>query len=59
MRLAIPDWETYVQKILRDVRAGVPEETREDALAVARVFGVEETLRPRAEKVEEFLGKAK
>ena len=55
MRLVVPDWEIYIQKILRDVRAGVPESMLEVALAIGRVFGVEDTLRPRVKKAREFL----
>ncbi len=47
MRLAIPDWEVYVQKILRDVRAGVPPGLLDKVLDVARHFGNLETLAPR------------
>lgn len=50
MRLAIPDWEIYVQKILRDVRAGVPLSTLDGAGAIARVLGTEASLAPRVEK---------
>lgn len=58
MRLIVPDWAIYVQKILRDLRAGVPEETLRGALAVAQVLGVEETLRPRVGKTKEFIRRA-
>jgi hypothetical protein len=57
MRLAVPDWQIYVQKIVRDVRAGVPAERLEDAIRMAKVFGVEEVVRRRAEKAREFLSK--
>lgn len=55
MRLVVPDWLVYVQKILRDVRAGVPEEVLEAALAIGKVLGVDELLRPRVRKTREFL----
>ena len=58
MRLVVRDWEIYVQKILRDVRAGVPEETLEAVLAIARALGVEDVLRPRVKKAKEFLSRA-
>lgn len=58
MRLIISDWEIYVQKILRDVLAGVPASTLDDALVIARVLGVEETLQPRVKKTREFLSMA-
>ena len=59
MRLVTPDWEIYVQKIFRDVRAGVPERTLEGARSIARVLGAEDVLKPRVEKVRDFLVKAK
>lgn len=55
MRLAIPGWETYVQKILRDVRAGVPPELLEKVLDMARYFGMEEKLAPRVEQARRIL----
>lgn len=58
MRLIIPDWEIYVQKILRDLRAGVPDEVLDGALTVAKVFGVEEIIRPRLKKTKDFIIRA-
>jgi hypothetical protein len=58
MRLVIPDWEIYVQKILRDARAGTPERTLEGALAIASVLGVDRVVAPRIRKTREFLEKA-
>jgi hypothetical protein len=55
MRLVVPDWQIYVQKILRDIRAGAPEEFLETALAIGGFFGVKELLRPRVGKTREFL----
>lgn len=55
MRLVVPDWEIYVQKTLRDVRAGVPAETLKAVLAIAKVLGVEDMLRPRVRKTQEYL----
>ena len=55
MRLAVPDWEIYVQKILRDARAGVPEATLDDALAIADRFGVRAVLEPRALRAREMI----
>lgn len=54
MRLAIPDWEIYVQKILRDIRAGVPQAKLDDVLEIAKVLGKVETLEPRVEKTIEM-----
>ena len=59
MRLAIPDWQTYVQKILRDVRAGVPEKTLDDALAIARHFGIHELIEPRVRHAKEMIALAR
>lgn len=50
MRLAIGDWEVYVQKILRDVRAGVPPSLLDKVLDIAKHFGVLEVLAPRVER---------
>ncbi len=58
MRLVVPNWLIYVQKTLRDIRAGVPEETLEDVLAMARVLGVEDTIRPRVEKTRDVIAMA-
>lgn len=51
MRLIIPDWIVYVQKIIRDVRAGVPLEILKKVLQISRHFGNEDTIRPRIEEV--------
>ena len=56
MRLVVPDWEIYVQKILRDIRAGVPDELLGEALAIARHLGVDDVVRQRIEKVKEMAG---
>jgi hypothetical protein len=55
MRLAIPDWEIYVQKILRDVRAGVPEAKLDDVMEIAGVLGTAELLEPRVSKTRETI----
>lgn len=55
MRLAIPDWIVYVQKILRDVRAGVPPALLDKVLDVARHFGNLETLAPRVEEARRMI----
>lgn len=55
MRLVVPDWEVYVQKIVRDVRAGVPVEILEGAIAVARAVGAAGTIAPRVDKVRATL----
>lgn len=56
MRLAIPDWEVYLQKILRDVRAGASLKMLEDVIEIARVFGAEKELKPRVKKARELIG---
>jgi hypothetical protein len=55
MRLAISDWEVYVQKILRDVRAGVTPDLLQKVLDVARHFGVTETLTPRVDATRKMI----
>ena len=47
MRLAIPDWVIYIQKILRDVRAGVPPSLLDKVLEIAKYFGNREEIEPR------------
>ena len=55
MRLAIPDWQVYVQKILRDVRAGVPPDLLDKVLDVAKHFGVLDMLAPRVEEARTMI----
>ncbi|MDE1821858.1 MAG: hypothetical protein KGJ23_12390 [Euryarchaeota archaeon] len=55
MRLAIPDWPIYVQKILRDVGAGVPPDLLTKVEEVAQHLGVEETLAPRIKEAREAI----
>lgn len=47
MRLAVPDWIVYIQKILRDVRAGVPPALLDKVLQIADYFGNRERIEPR------------
>ena len=47
MRLAVPDWVIYIQKILRDVRAGVPPALLDKVLEIAEYFGNREEIEPR------------
>ncbi len=58
MRLAVPDWTVYVQKILRDVRAGVPPALLGKALDIADRFGNRDELEPRVRKTEEMIAMA-
>ncbi len=55
MRLAIGDWEVYVQKILRDVRAGVPPSLLDKVLDIAKHFDVVEVLAPRVEQARKVI----
>ena len=55
MRLAIGDWEVYVQKILRDVRAGVPPSLLDKVLDIAKHFDVLEVLAPRVEQTRKMI----
>lgn len=59
MRLAVPDWQTYVRKIIRDLRAGVPEKTLDDALAIAKHFGIRELIESRVRQAREMIELAK
>lgn len=53
MRLLVPDWLTYVQKILRDLRAGAPWHWMVDVLDLGRRFGTRERLAPRVDEARE------
>ncbi len=55
MRLCVPDWLIYVQKIIRDVRAGVPEDVLEKSLGIARALGVHGEIAARVRKVRQVL----
>ncbi len=55
MRLSTDDWQLYVIKIHRDLRAGVPASTFDGVLDVARHFGVEEKIRGRVGKAQEVV----
>ena len=55
MRLCVPDWLIYVQKIVRDVRAGVPEPLLDKSLDVARALGVHGEIAVRIAKVREII----
>lgn len=55
MRLAVPDWQIYVQKILRDLRAGVPEKTLDEALTIAEHFEIRELIEPRVRQAREMI----
>jgi len=59
MRLAIPDWQIYVQKILRDFKAGVPEDTLDEALEIAEHFGIREVIEPRVRQGRDMIELAK
>lgn len=53
MRLSTDDWELYVVKIRRDLRAGVPSSTFDGVLDVARHFDVGDKIEPRVRKARE------
>ena len=55
MRLVIPDWEIYVQKIMRDVRAGVPASLMDEVEEIGKVFKVQYILRERMQAAREYL----
>lgn len=59
MRLAVPDWQTYVLKIIRDLRAGVPEKVLDDALAIAEHLGIRELIEDRVRQAREIIELAK
>lgn len=53
MRLSTDDWELYVIKIRRDLRAGVPSSTFDGVIDVARHFKVGNKIEPRVRKAKE------
>jgi hypothetical protein len=53
MRLTVPDWLSYVQKILRDLRAGAPWRWMEVVRHIARRFGTEGKMVSRIENAKE------
>jgi len=55
MRLSIPDWIVYVEKIVRDVRAGVPLEILEKVLGVSKHFGNTDLIIPRIREARSVL----
>ncbi|MFO7990940.1 MAG: hypothetical protein R6U61_01440 [Thermoplasmata archaeon] len=55
MRLMVGDWEIYVQKILRDIRAGLPVELLDDVVEISDTLGVKEKMEPRVEYTKEII----
>jgi len=55
MRLVVSDWEIYVQKILRDIRAGLPVTILDDVIEIANNLGIEEKVKPRVEYTKEIV----
>lgn len=53
MRLVIEDWEVYVSKILRDLRAGAPWSIVPKVERIAHRFGVRPKVRTRIEQLRE------
>ena len=55
MRLMVTDWEIYVQKILRDIKAGLSIGLLEDVIKISENLGVREKIEPRVEKTKEII----
>ncbi len=55
MRLVIADWEIYVQKILRDIRVGLPISLLDDVMEIANILGIEGKMKPRVEFTKEIV----
>lgn len=55
MRLMVNDWEIYIQKILRDIKAGLPLDILNEVMAISKTLGVEEKMNPRIEKTREII----
>jgi len=56
MRLVITDWEIYVQKILRDIKAGLPVTVLDDVMDIAETLGLKEKMKSRVEYTKEIVG---
>jgi len=56
MRLVITDWEIYVQKILRDIKAGLPVTVLDDVVDIAETLGLKEKMKSRVEYTKEIVG---
>jgi len=52
-RLMVPDWETYIQKIVRDLGNGAPWRWIEGVKAIARRFGTANLLASRINELQE------
>ena len=55
IRLIITDWEIYVQKIMRDIRVGIPIEIFSKVKDVAKHFGNSEVIRARIFQARKIL----
>lgn len=55
MRLMIVDWEIYIQKILRDIRAGIPEEVLDDVIEISKNLDVKDKIKPRVKKTKKII----
>lgn len=55
MRLMVVDWEIYVQKILRDIKAGLPRDILDDVMDIAGYLGVEDKMKLRVERTKEII----
>ena len=55
MRLMTGDWEIYIQKILRDVRSGLPVSLLDEASKISETLKVEDKVEPRATKAKEII----
>ncbi len=55
MRLMVTDWEIYVQKIMRDIKAGLSIGLLEDVIKISENLGVREKIEPRVEKTKEII----
>lgn len=55
MRLMVVDWEIYVQKIMRDIKAGLSIDLLQDVIRISENLGVKEKIEPRVEKTKEII----
>lgn len=55
MRLMVADWEIYIQKILRDVRSGLPISLLDEVSRISKTLKVEDKMEPRVKKTKEII----
>lgn len=55
MRLMVVDWEIYIQKILRDMKAGLPRDILDDVIEIGGYLGVQDRIKERVDRTKEII----